>query len=156
MYTCRLYLYMSHVFSVLHACMYIICMYAAPAACRLDKTGDLSFFQQQDMIVCCLYISMTYYVLNMLYSLYVSCQGRKRGKRRAKAAAAAQQKTVGERKPVASDRTVKDVCATEVKHSLYIDLFCFQILGELYVDREYLSNLIKDPGMMIHCTCINY
>ena len=24
--------------------------------------------------------------------------------------------------------------------------FLLQILGELYVDREYLSNLIKDPG----------
>ena len=24
--------------------------------------------------------------------------------------------------------------------------FSLKILGELYVDREYLSNLIKDPG----------
>jgi tetratricopeptide (TPR) repeat protein len=79
----------------------------SPAACKLDKTGDLSFFQQQDMI------------------------GKKRVKRRAKAAATTQQKAVGERKPVASDRAVKD------------------ILGELYVDREYLSNLIKDPGLVV-------
>ena len=48
----------------------------------------------------------------------VSCQGRKRGKRRAKAAAVTQQKTIGERKPVASDRTVKDVCVPESIHSL--------------------------------------
>ena len=39
----------------------------------------------------------------------VVLQGKKRGKRRAKAAAATQQKAVGERKPVASDRAVKDV-----------------------------------------------
>lgn len=79
----------------------------SPAACKLDKTGDLSFFQQQNMI------------------------GKKRGKRRAKAAAAIQQKTMGERKPVASDKAVKD------------------ILGELYVDREYLNNLMKDPGLIV-------
>ena len=86
----------------------------------------------------------------------VVVQGKKRGKRRTKAATTTQQKTVGERKPVASDRAVKDVCFRNSCSFLGLlpTFFSTKILGELYVDREYLSNLIKDPGKANPSPCV--
>ena len=79
-----------------------------PDACTLEKVGDLSYFHQQD-------------IMNKKKAMKLQKPALK--------AAAAQMKAKVERKPVASEKTVKE------------------LLGELYADKEYLEKLLKDPGL---------
>ena len=58
-----------------------------------------------------------------------------------------QQKMKGERKPVASEKVIKEVRERERERNYYFLTIIMQLLGELYSDREYLDKLMKDPGL---------
>lgn len=70
-------------------------------------------------------------------------QGKKRGKRRAKATAA-QQKIIGERKPVASDKAVKDVGVDIYIHTTTYTCYCSYTLSYY---RTLLS--LSDSGRVV-------
>lgn len=79
-------------------------MLIAPAACKLEKIGDLTFFQQQDAIV-----SMrVFFSKDMLLHIHCWVQAKKKPKKFQKGRVA-QQKAKGERKPVASEKVIKEV-----------------------------------------------
>ena len=80
----------------------------APAACKLEKIGDLTFFQQQDAIVSTMHLRVC--KSRRVWYYYKRCllQAKKKTKKFQKGRVA-QQKAKGERKPVASEKVIKEV-----------------------------------------------
>ena len=74
---------------------------------------------------------------------------------------ATQQKVKGERKPVASEKVIKEVSnmtwfiVLVIFFRIYFFFTHAQLLGELYSDREYLDKLMKDPGIFSDLSQLN-
>lgn len=105
----------------------ILFLFTAPEACKLEKIGDLSFFQQQENIVSEVFAHHSWGIC-LIKGYIFSLQGKKK-KKLMKPSVVKQKKK--ERQPVASEKTIREVCKRCLVRALV-----FELLFPLVVRRN--------------------